>query len=65
MRHVRRGLSCTCVWGRVLWTTEHLQSWVTLNAEALAKVCFFRAVDLSQLDVLLLQCGGGFLILRS
>ena len=63
--NLRRGLSCTRVCGRgVVKAAEDLESWVALHAILLAEVGLFCAVNLGQLDVLLLQCGCSFLVLR-
>lgn len=59
---LRRSLSCTRVWG-ILLAPEYLESWVTLHAVFLAEVGIFCAVNLGQLDVLLLQCGRSLLVL--
>lgn len=60
---VRWGLSGTAIWGNVLRAAENLEGWVSLDAEALAEVDLFCAVNLGQPDVLLLQCSCGLLVL--
>lgn len=47
-----------------LQTTEDLERWVTLNAICLAEFTLLCAVDLSQLDRLLLQRSSGLFVLR-
>ena len=53
----------TGIWGNVLSAAEDLEGWVTIDAILLAKSSLLGAVNLGQLDIFLLQCGGGILIL--
>ena len=53
---VRLSLSLTGVWGDVVGSAEDLDSWVPFYAIFLAELRFLCAVDLYQLDVLLLKC---------
>lgn len=61
--NVRIGLALALVGGNVIQATEDLEGWVALNAKRLAEVGLLCAVNLGELDVLLLQCGGGLLVL--
>jgi hypothetical protein len=62
--HSRRSLSCARIWGNIVWATEHLKRWVAFDAIALAEISLLCAINLSKLDVLLLQCGCGFFVFR-
>jgi hypothetical protein len=48
----------------VFLATEHLQGWVALDTEALAEFGLLCAVNLDELDVLLLQRGRSLFVLR-
>jgi hypothetical protein len=61
--NLRIGLALALVGDNVLGSTEDLESWVALNAILLAKVLLLCAVDLGELNVLLLQGGGSLLVL--
>jgi len=61
--YLRWGLSCAGVWGDVVRAAEDLESWVALNAIALAEFGLFCTVNLGKLDVLLLQCGRSLFVL--
>jgi hypothetical protein len=61
---VRIGLALALVGGDVVQATEHLESRVSLNAMLLAKIGLFCAVDLYELDILLLERRGSLLVLR-
>jgi hypothetical protein len=59
---LRRSLSCTSIWGNIIRATEHLESWVALNAITLAEVGLLCTVNLGKLDILLLQCSRRFFV---
>lgn len=64
--HVRRdasSLALALVRGNVVKAAEDLEGGVALNTVLLAEVLLLCAVDLHQLDVLLLEGGGGLLVL--
>lgn len=56
-------LALTSVGSNVLKAAEDLEGGVTLNAVVLAEVGFLSAVDLGELDVLLLEGSGSLLVL--
>lgn len=57
------GLALTLVGGDGVEATEDLEGRVTLNAMLLAQLGLLSAVDLGELDVLLLEGGGSLLVL--
>ena len=61
--YVRLSLALAAVWGDVLWSSEDLESWVSLDAIVLAKVLLFGAVNLCKSDVLLLEGRRSLLVL--
>lgn len=63
--HVRIGFPLALVRADVVGATEDLEGRVAFNAVGLAELRLLCAVDLGKLDVLLLQGGGGLLILGS
>lgn len=62
IQDLRRGLSLPGVRCVVIWTSEDLDSRVSFHAIVFAQVDFFRAVNLDQWDILLLQCCCSFFI---
>lgn len=65
VRDQRVGLALTAVGRDVVEATEDLQGGVALNAVLLAEIRLLCAINLDELDVLLLQCGGSGLVLGS
>lgn len=61
--HLRSSLSLAIVGSVVASTTEDLEGRVSLNVEVLAEISLLSAVDLGELDVLLLEGGGSLLVL--
>jgi hypothetical protein len=59
---LRSSLSLASVWANVVRASENFESWVSLYAVALAQIRLLSAVDLGQLDVLLLQRRCGLLV---
>ena len=59
----RSSLALATVGADVIRATEDLEGRVTLNTVLLAEVGLLGAVDLCELDVLLLEGGGGLLVL--
>jgi len=57
-------LAGSSVWRDIVGTAEDLEGGVTLNAVFLAKVLLGGAVDLCELDRLVLERCGSFLVLR-
>jgi hypothetical protein len=64
-RYIRRSFSRAGVRLDVIWATEDLDGRIALDAIVFAQITLGCAVNLDERDVLLLQCGGGFLILGS
>lgn len=62
MLSLRRCLALALVGGDVLQTTEDLEGRVTLNTVLLAELRLLCAVNLDELDVLLLQGRGGLFV---
>jgi hypothetical protein len=60
--NLRISLAWSGVWGNILWSTEDLESWISLDTHALAEFALLCAVNLGELDVLFLQACGGFLV---
>ena len=52
--HIRSSLPLAFVRGDVFGAAEDLEGWVALDAVGLAKISLLCAVDLYQLDILLL-----------
>ena len=61
--NLRSGLALASVGSDVLKATEDLEGRVTLNTVVLAEVSLLSAVNLGELDVLLLQGGSSLLVL--
>ena len=61
--HLRSSLALATVGSDVLKATENLKGRVTLNTVVLAEVSLLSAVNLGELDVLLLKGGGSLLVL--
>lgn len=61
--NVRIGLALALVGGDVIQAAEDLEGGVALHAEGLAEIGLLCAVNLGELDVLLLQCSGSLLVL--
>ena len=59
----RVGLTLTAIWRDAVEAAEDLEGGVTLNTVLLAEILLLCAVDLDELDVLLLQCRGSGLVL--
>lgn len=62
---LRSSLALASVGADVLSTTEDLEGRVSLDTVLLAEVGLLSAVDLCELDVLLLERGGSLLVLGS
>lgn len=61
--NVRSSLALASIGGNVIRAAEDLESGVALDTVLLAKLSLFGAVNLGELDVLLLQRGGSLLVL--
>ena len=61
--NLRSSLALALVGGDVVKATEDLEGRVALDAELRAEVGLLRAVDLGELDVLLLEGRGSLLVL--
>lgn len=61
--NIRSCLPLATVWLDAVDATEDLQGRVTLDAMFSAEICLLCAVNLGQGNVLVLERGGGFLVL--
>lgn len=61
--NLRSSFPLALVGADVVETTEDLEGGVTLNTVGLAEIGLLSAVDLDELDALLLQCSGSLLVL--
>lgn len=61
--HLRSSLALSSVGRDVVRATEDLEGRVTLNTIVFAEISLLSAVDLGELDVLLLEGGGSLLVL--